>query len=210
MEVANAEEYTQALGQVAAGAWRQIALAERLGVPDALGMTTREWVEQRLGGYVQLSIPVRQEAALELVAEGMTKTQAGDVLGVSRDTVRRDVKRADARPSGDESGTEAECSESNGASARPKKEALKKRIARLDDDLAERVRGGLSIDEAESVAAERSERVASWVEKVREALSVLSRMAGSPIPQEFEEALTDPEREALTAVLDVIPKGVGE
>ncbi len=34
----DAEEYTQSLGQVVGGAWRQIALAKRLGVPKALGV----------------------------------------------------------------------------------------------------------------------------------------------------------------------------
>ena len=70
MDAADAEEYTQALGQVVAGGWRQVALGERLGVPDALGLSTREWVNQRLGGYVSLSLAARQEAVAELVGGG--------------------------------------------------------------------------------------------------------------------------------------------
>jgi predicted transcriptional regulator len=91
MNVGDAEEYTQALGQVAAGAWRQVALGERLGVPTALGLTTREWVEQRLGGYVRLAIPERREAVAELVAEGMTQREVADVLGVANGTVAADI-----------------------------------------------------------------------------------------------------------------------
>lgn len=91
MNVDDAEEYTQALGQVVAGSWRQIALAERLGVPETLGLSTREWVEDRLGGYVKLSIPERREAALELVAEGMTQREVADVLGVSPGLINADV-----------------------------------------------------------------------------------------------------------------------
>ena len=92
MNIADAEEYTQALGQVVAGGYRQVALGERLGVPDALGLTTREWVEQRLGGYVRLSIPERREAVAELTAEGMTQREVADVLGVDPMTVNRDLR----------------------------------------------------------------------------------------------------------------------
>ena len=90
MNLEDAEEYTQALGQVVAGGWRQVALGERLGVPSALGLTTRDWVEQRLGGYVRMSIPERREAVAELTEQGLTTRQAADVLGVDHATVARD------------------------------------------------------------------------------------------------------------------------
>lgn len=89
MRRGDAEEYTQALGQIVAGGWRQVALGERLGVPQALGLTTREWVEQRLGGYARLSISERREAVAELSEEGMTQRQVAAVLGVSQPTVSR-------------------------------------------------------------------------------------------------------------------------
>jgi hypothetical protein len=92
INAADAEEYTQALGQITAGAWRQILLAERLGVPDALGLSTREWVEQRLGGYVRLSVPERREAVAELTAEGLTTRETADVLGISKSQVAEDRK----------------------------------------------------------------------------------------------------------------------
>jgi len=201
MDAEDAEEYTQALGQIVAGGWRQIALGERLGVPNALGLTTREWVEQRLGGYVRLNIPERREATAELIAEGMTQKQAGDVLGVDARTVRRDIE-ADAS----DASAEAEAGKSNGANALDEAD-LQERMARLDEDLADRVRGGLSIDEAESVTAERRKRVTAWIKKVREALLVLSRMKGSPIPAEFTDELSDQERSVLDAVLGAIPEG---
>ena len=91
IETADAEEYTQALGQVCAGGYRQVALGERLGVPKALGLTTEEWVEDRLGGYVRLSIPERRQAVAELSEEGMSTREIGDVLGVDHSTVVRDA-----------------------------------------------------------------------------------------------------------------------
>jgi hypothetical protein len=96
----DAEEYTQALGQVVAGSWRQIALGQRLGVPKSLGISTSDWVEQRLGGYVRLSIPERREAVKELTApieeggQGMSNRQAAEVLGVAPATVDRDIAPA--------------------------------------------------------------------------------------------------------------------
>src|SRR4029434_5912993 len=86
-----AEEYTQALGQVVAGGWRQIALGEALGVPKTLGLTTPQWVEKRLGGYVKLSVQERRTAAQELKAEGKSGRAIGRVLGVDHATVLKDL-----------------------------------------------------------------------------------------------------------------------
>ena len=85
-----AEEYTQALGQVVAGGWRQVALAKRLGVPQTLGLGVDDWVETRLGGYVRMSIPERREAVAELTEEGMSTREIGAVLGVGKSTVADD------------------------------------------------------------------------------------------------------------------------
>jgi ParB family chromosome partitioning protein len=92
----DAEEYTQALGQVVAGGWRQVALGRRLGVPEALGISTVEWVQRRLGGYVRLSLPERREAIAELLADGLSQRQAAEVLGVDEKTVRnsRDAEKS--------------------------------------------------------------------------------------------------------------------
>ncbi len=86
-----ATEYTQSLSLILTGGWRQILLAEQLGVPAALELTTREWVEQRLGGYMRLAIPERKEAAAELMQEGLSTREIGDVLGVDHATAARDI-----------------------------------------------------------------------------------------------------------------------
>jgi hypothetical protein len=92
MSPEDAEEYTQSMGLIAAGAWRQVALGVRLGIPKALGLTPREWVETRLGGYVRLSLPERQQAALELNGEGMSQREIAGVLGVDHKTVGSDLR----------------------------------------------------------------------------------------------------------------------
>lgn len=90
----DAEEYTQSLGQIVAGSWRQVAWAHKQGIPAALGLSTEEWVQDRLGGYVRLAIPERREAVRELSEDGMSQRQIASVLGVDEGTVRND-KRAD-------------------------------------------------------------------------------------------------------------------
>jgi 16S rRNA G966 N2-methylase RsmD len=89
MKPEDAEEYTQALGQVVAGGWRQIALGERLGVPKALKLSTQDWVQQRLGGYVKYSIAERNEAVKALAEEGFSEREISRALGSHRNTVRK-------------------------------------------------------------------------------------------------------------------------
>ena len=91
MNKVDAEEYTQALGQVVGGGWRQIALGQRLGVPKALGLSTERWVQDRLGGYVKLAVADRRQAVKELAAEGHSQRQIGKVLGVSHVTVGKNL-----------------------------------------------------------------------------------------------------------------------
>jgi hypothetical protein len=93
----DAEEYTQSLGQIVSGSWRQIALAKRLGVPQALGLTTETWVQDRLGGYVRMSVEERRPAVKELSNDGYNNVEIGEVLGIDERTVRRDSS-ANAEP----------------------------------------------------------------------------------------------------------------
>lgn len=90
MKAEDAEEYTQALGQIAAGWWRQRALGVRFGVPEALELSIEQWSE-RLGGYVRLAIPERREAVAELAADGFTQQETAAILGVSQPTISRDL-----------------------------------------------------------------------------------------------------------------------
>jgi hypothetical protein len=92
MTVVRAEEYTQALGQVVFGSWRQIARAKKLGIPQALGLSLEDWVTSRLGGYVRLSVADRREAVQNLKAEGYSVRDTAEILGVSHGTVGNDVQ----------------------------------------------------------------------------------------------------------------------
>lgn len=107
MKKEHAEEYTQSLGQIVSGSWRQIELAERLGVPAALGYAdTKAWVQERLGGYVRLSIEERREAVAELKEQGKSTREIAGVLGVSNSTVHEDIEtvrnRTDDQPQADQ------------------------------------------------------------------------------------------------------------
>lgn len=99
MNKQDAEEFTQSLGQIVGGSWRQIKLAKSLGVPKALGLSVDDWVQQRLGGYVKMTVEDRREAVRELTAEGASTREAAEVLGVDQSTVVRDMRAFDANAS---------------------------------------------------------------------------------------------------------------
>lgn len=95
----SAEEFTQSLSQVFAGSYRQILWAQQEGIPAALGLTTEEWVNKHLGGYVKMQVPDRRKAVAKLTREGLSTRQIGAVLGVDQSTVVKD--KADENPSPD-------------------------------------------------------------------------------------------------------------
>jgi hypothetical protein len=172
----DAEEYTQGLGQAVAGSWRLIALGQKLGVPKALGLRTSDWVEQRLGGYVRLSIADRREAVAELTHgdEPLSGRQAADVLGVDHVTVLNDQRaRGEKSPPGpgdqDDAGGSGEKSP--------------------------------PLTEAERVAEERQVRLGVWVDKLRKAMETIERMTQGPIPPELADALGDDDVRRLTALI---------
>ena len=86
----DAEEFSDAIGMIGAGWWRQIALGQRLGVPKALGLTTHEWVRERLGGYLKMAIDERRKAVKELAADGHSTRDVAGILGIDNKTAWRD------------------------------------------------------------------------------------------------------------------------
>lgn len=108
MDRVDAEEYTQALAQAVGASWRQVRLAQKLGVPKALGLQVDEWVKNRLGGYIRLEISERREAAKELSAEGASTREIAAILGVSQKTADRDVAESnDSRTRGNSGKSES-------------------------------------------------------------------------------------------------------
>jgi transposase len=51
-------------------------------------------VKERLGGYVKMSVPDRQEAVKELAAKGHSQREIAELVGVNEKTVRRDAANA--------------------------------------------------------------------------------------------------------------------
>jgi phage N-6-adenine-methyltransferase len=93
-----AQEFTEALGQVLAGAVRLTDVAHDVGVPQALGLTSQEWAERRLAGHVRLSIPERRQVVAELTENGFSKPEIAEALGVDESTVARDRRVSDDTP----------------------------------------------------------------------------------------------------------------
>jgi hypothetical protein len=82
MERGDAEDFTQALGQIVGGSWRQIALAKRLGVPQALGYDSlAAWVQERIGGYINLAEDEKAAAVLELRKDGESFRSIEEITG---------------------------------------------------------------------------------------------------------------------------------
>ena len=92
MNTEQAEDYTQSLGQIVGGAWRQISWAKQIGVPKALGLSVEDWVNDRLGGYVKMAVDDRRNAIAELIEDGETQRGAAEILGVDPATVSRDLQ----------------------------------------------------------------------------------------------------------------------
>jgi ParB family chromosome partitioning protein len=120
----DAQEFTEALAQSVGASWRQIALAKRMGVPKALGLSVDQWVTSKLGGYVRMAVEDRRQAVQELKAEGLSNREAAEVLGIDAHTVRRDVDGANAPPTNGFSHEEASPAGANAPPADLPRESL--------------------------------------------------------------------------------------
>jgi SAM-dependent methyltransferase len=115
MKKEDAEEFTQSLGQIVGGSYRMLLHARKLGVHKALGIQFDEWVNQRLGGYVQH--PDRQQKVIELKHEGHSNRAIADALGVDKETVRRDLDGANAPYGNHDRQIKQELTKEDGANA---------------------------------------------------------------------------------------------
>lgn len=106
MRPEDAEDWTEAQALVIEGWARQRVLGIRLGVHEALGLSISEWTA-RLGRNVpQLAVNERQPISRELTMPkedgglGLSYRDAGDVLGVGRSTIHRDIHPQSPVPNG--------------------------------------------------------------------------------------------------------------
>jgi predicted transcriptional regulator len=145
MTRAEAQEFTEAIGQVCGGTWRVMMVAVRQGVPEALGLTAKEWATRLLGGYIRMEVGERREAVRELKANGMTQRQIADTLGVAQSTISNELSPYQNRSKHDDKGSDSYRSRSTETEARENRvsqeieqqshEAMKRKAhARMRDD----------------------------------------------------------------------------
>lgn len=187
MKREDAEEYTQSLGQIVSGAWRQIALATRLGVPKALGMSTSQWVNDHLGGYVKLNREERRLAITELRENGHSQREVADILGVNQATISLDEnssKKLENTAQNDENSSpaplDAMAALAVDGAAKPNGPTHRTSYAGKDDwgtpaeyiALARKAMGDIDLDPATHEAAQKIIRAAAHMTVDDDALSL--------------------------------------
>ncbi len=110
MTLEDAREFSQSLGQIGEGWFRQVALGVKMRVPEALGLSRTEWCSTF---KVSMRSTERAEAVQELHEDGHSNRAIADVLGVDPRTVRRDFSEANAPPDDGDPEEEDDESEAN-------------------------------------------------------------------------------------------------
>jgi hypothetical protein len=96
LEKIDAEEFSQSLEQIGEGWLRQLALGIKLGAPEALGLSRREWSDRI--GLKDRDRAERINIEIELSAEGLSNRAIADVLGVNHVTVANDLRGENSPP----------------------------------------------------------------------------------------------------------------
>jgi hypothetical protein len=93
---------------------------------EALGLSAKEWANEYLGGYLQMELAERRAAVREMAEKGLSQRKIGQVLGVGKGTVSRDLNHY-----ANESKTNGDTQEEEGISYanESKAENLARRVA---------------------------------------------------------------------------------
>lgn len=186
----DAEEFVQSAAQHGTAQFRQVALAKKMEVHVALGISLEELVIRMFGGYMKLSITERREAVKELAAQGYTNVDIAKITGVSDETVRRDkaTNVVDAKP--------------DQAQRKPRTTnvdaKLKAEIARLTEQLnAEK-------EKTKSMAVLKTKLNQERKDRQRLENEAMERLAAEQEKKQFDEGVgvSDPDLESKKSILE--------
>lgn len=114
MKYEDAQEFTDGIGPIGVGMYKLVAWAHKNGVPQALGYNdTRQWVQERIGGYVKYDVETRRGIVDELKGEGHSNVEIGQILGVGEATVRRDSSNDELDEENDSDSNQVEAGHSS-------------------------------------------------------------------------------------------------
>lgn len=91
MTRAEAEAFSTTIRHQSAGFTGSIEHAYRTGMPELLGMTLLEWIDEFVGGGVRIATDERRAIAARLRDDGLLQREIGAILGVDQATVSRDL-----------------------------------------------------------------------------------------------------------------------
>lgn len=101
----DAREYSESLAQIGEGWIRQVLWASRQGVPQAEGLTLREW-KRKYYGHLRVPIDELPDVAAEMRDEGYTLREISDATGAGYGSVHRALNNdPDGSSDGEEDGT---------------------------------------------------------------------------------------------------------
>lgn len=205
----------------------RLLTADQLAVPDK--GTLAALTDNELLNRIHTAAGGLRAYLQEAVDRGLTQARISEALGVSQQAVSKRMRALNVEPSqphrhapevttevvtsGDapmmgtqpEEVVDGEIVPPPGQMEFDERTAAE-RISELPNDLADRVRNGaLPLDEAEDVAEGREERMQIWAADLSRAISVLSGLAGHPVPAGLINRLDKDEQETLTLLLAGVP-----
>lgn len=190
-------------------AGQRAAAAAEASKMDDLGVNKAAKLFGSSNGYVQHARSLDDDLRGQVkrgvlpLADARKKQQARDKENEEREAEAEALRRLES-----ENADLVEAVDAGHMSFAEATEELKKRErrAKLPADLLKQVEDGMSLDEAEAVVIEREERLVKWAENVERSVSVLSGLAGHPLPAGLKEKLESETQKTLALLLKGVPK----